>query len=70
MDAFYQEKDIIQALKDGDVIITKPCLYEWHHYPLKDENNTYEFFAVKVASKIFRVYKEQRKIEEKNGVVY
>lgn len=65
-----ESKTAIEAIKDNNVTILKECRYEWHQPRVSDGDRKLGFFAVRVISKIFSEYKENKQIADKGCVVY
>jgi hypothetical protein len=65
-----EDKTVIKAFKDNEVIILKEFRFEWHHPRLADGGRMLGFFAVSAASKIFREYKQNKQAVSKGSVVY
>lgn len=65
-----EKKSVIDALRDNEVKIIKECRYEWHQPRLADGERMFGFFAIRVVSKIFREYEQNRQIASKGSIVY
>lgn len=65
-----KNKSASDSFGDGDIKVLQDCKYECHEPRLTNGDETIGFFAFKVASKIFREFKDELKISQKGGIVY